>query len=190
MPAIRSFPGPLGWESNNGGLSTGAKAGIGVGVSVGCILILITLGFFIIRRRRNQRRHAQQQQEQEQHKNSPQDMSSLDEENPESTHEKIELPVNGRTLACQLPELSSNGPQSLYTPTSPTDSVQGRVELPAPESSASTLAHSRAGTDMAQSPRSPGAGSTVRYSHTELEGHQVPELAPNPLFTKELSIAR
>lgn len=147
-------------------------------------MVLLTLGFFFIRRR-NQRRH-----EQHQHKNSPQDMSSLDEESPESTHEKIELPVNGRTLACQLPELSSNGPQSLYTPTSPTGSVQGRVELPAPESSASTLTRSRAGTDTAQSPRSPGAGSTVRYSHTELEGHQVPELAPTPLFSKEISIAR
>lgn len=188
MPVTRSLPGPFGWQdSDNGGLSTGAKAGIGVGVSVGCILILLTLGIFIIRRRK-QRRHDQHQH---QHKNSPQDMSSLDEETPESTHEKIELPVNGRTLACQLPELSSNGPQSLYTPTSPTDSVQGRVELPAPESSASTLTRSRAGTDTAQSPRSPGAGSTVRYSHTELEGHhQVPELAPSPLFSKELSIAR
>lgn len=179
MSSPRSFPG-LAFEDHNSskeGLSTGAKAGIGVGVSIGSILILLTLGFLIARRRKR-RRNGQ---------HASQDTSSLDEENSDRAREKVELPVTGRHLAHQLPELSSNGPQSLYVSTrSPTESVAGRVELPAAESDGSATAVSAISAYTDRSPRSPGAGSTVRYSQAELEGHQVPELAPSPLFSKEI----
>lgn len=183
MPVARSassFPG-LAFQdssSSNGSLSTGAKAGIGVGVSVGGILILLAIGFLIVRRRKR-RRNGQR---------ASQDTSSLDEENPDPAREKVELPATGRhAFPHQLPELSSNGSQSLYVQTtSPTESVQGRVELPAPESDGSATVMSASSVYTERSPRSPGAGSTVRYSQAELEGHQVPELAPSPLFSKEL----
>lgn len=147
-------------------------------MSIGSTLILLALGFLIAHRRKR-RRNGQ---------HASQDASSLDEESPDQAHEKIELPVTARNdQAYQLPELSSNRPQSLYvSTTSPTESVAGRVELPATESDGSATAVSAISAYTDRSPRSPGAGSTIRYSQAELEGHQVPELAPNQLFSKEI----
>jgi hypothetical protein len=50
-------------DGSNGGLSTGAKAGIGVGVSLGVLLIAGIVGFFLWRRRKQRLAAAQGQQQ-------------------------------------------------------------------------------------------------------------------------------
>lgn len=144
-------------------------------------MILLAIGYLIFRRRTR-------------HKQLPpasKDTSSLDEESVNPAQEKVDLSVErGNVLPYQqMPELSSKGTGSQDAPTtSPADSMQGRCELPAPEDETVSSRYSRIGTDSdtIQSPRSPGAGSSVRHSQVELEAHQIPELEPSPLFSPHL----